>query len=477
MASNGRKIAAAGARTVAGLAGIAIAIVVVGAATLLPLPSFSASPPSKTVNPVSAQQVRVCPGAALTLADGNDSANTASALGQAAELYGSSNSQVSTRRLVSGARTDSAAQAPLVVSVTTPQGSQNHPIMGAAQSQTVNSADTSGFTAAACTEPSSDAWLVGGSTALGHTTLVLLANPSAVDASVNLAVYTETGLVDSPGATDIDVPAGTQKVVPLAGLAPSADATIIHMTSTGGDVAAAVEQSYEQGIQPLGIDLLQPAAAPATQLRIPGVVFSTLAAVGAGQATDGGGSSFPVVRILVPGSADATLSVGVAPETGTSGGNAYAQRVKAGTVAEIPLKGLSDGTYTITIASNVPVVAAARSTVVGSQSTDFAWFAASSPMEDSQFVAVPAGPSPTLHLVNTGSKTAHAVLQTPGGTRQDVVVSGGAAIAVPLASGTAILSGVDGLYASVSYLGDGQIASFPLDPPGSLSSPITVYPH
>jgi hypothetical protein len=45
------------------------------------------------------------------------------------------------------------------------------------------------------------------------------------------------------------------------------------------------------------------------------------------------------------------------------------------------------------------------------------------------------------------------------------------------ASGDYLLEGVEGLYGAVSYSGSGQLSSYPLNPPGALARPITVYPR
>lgn len=477
MTQKGRTIVTVGARTLTGLLGLAVAVAVIGAATLLPLPSYSITAPGVTVQPRAASQVRVCPGPALALGEGSGDASQAVAIGNPTELFGAGDLPVQSHRLASDLSTQNSAQAPLALEASALAGTHDRPLLAAAQTQVVSSADTAGFVASACTEPSTDTWLVGGSTTLGQTTLVLLSNPSAVDATVNLTIYTQDGEVNGPGSAGVDVPAGTQKVVPLSGLAPNAAATVVRVTSTGGDIAAALEQSYEQGIQPQGIDIVGPTAKPADVQRISGVVLSSLAAISAEQTGEGTGVSVPAVRILVPGKKQATVSVGVVGEGGTTGGTVYAQRIQPGTVAEVPLQGLHDGTYTITVRSNVPVVAAVRSTVIGTAHRDFGWFVASQPLDASQRVAVPDGPSPVLHLTNSSNHAVHIALTVPSGGQNEIEIGAGSAVTVPVTSGIYTLGDSRGIYASVSYLGDGEIAAFALNPPGALSSAIRVYPH
>lgn len=472
-----RTLATIGARTVSGVVGIGVAVIAITGATLLPLPQFAIGVPTTTVHPVPADQQRVCPGPALALAADAGAATRPSAIGKPTLAYGTDGPTVETRDLNPDAATDRAGQAPVALTVATPDGAETSPLFAGAQAQTVALPDTAGLAAASCTEPSADSWLVGGATSLGQTSLVLLTNSTSVDATVDLALYTETGRVDAPGATGIVVPAGEQKVIPLAGLAPSAVAPVVRVTSTGGQVAAALQQSFEQGIQPRGLDIVGPTAAPNRVQRISGMTIATLAAVSAGQSAESIGVDFPAVRILVPGDRDAKLTIGAVGENGTAAGNSYAQTVKAGNVAEIPLDHLKDGSYTVTIQSDVPVVAAARTSVIGTKARDFAWFASSEELTGPQLIAVPSGPSPVLHFANPGEKDITITLQGRSGAPAQLMVPAEGGANRPLGAGEYTLTGAEGLTASVSFQADGTTASFPLSPPGPLAAPIAVTPN
>ncbi len=210
---------------------------------------------------------------------------------------------------------------------------------------------------------------------------------------------------------------------------------------------------------------------------IPGVTIASLAAITAGQSAESVGVDYPAVRILVPGDQDAKITIGAVGETGTSAGNSYAQTVKAGNVAEIPLDNLKDGSFTVTVRSDVPVVAAVRTSVIGTTSRDFAWFTSTAPLGHTQLVAVPPGPGPQLHFGNAGEGDAKVTVQRSTGESSTVTVpaEGGASLAV--VSGRYTLTGVDGLEVSVSVNGDGLASSFAVAPAGPLAAPIVVYPH
>ncbi|WP_025155530.1 DUF5719 family protein [Leifsonia aquatica] len=472
-----RGIARIGARALGGLIGAGVAVVAIGGATLLPLPQFAISAPVKTVHPVAADQQRVCPGPVLALAADSGAATQASPLGRPSVSYGTDGPDVTVTDLKADSSADSSGQAPQTLTVATPQGAKTPPLFAGAQLQMVTSDDLAGLAAVDCAEPSADTWLVAGSTSLGQTSLILLANPTAVDATVSLSLYTETGTVSAPGASGITVPAGGQKVVPLAGLAPAAAAPVVRVQTSGGEVVATMQQSFEQGIQPQGVELTGGTGAPARQQIISGMTIASLAAVTAGESGENVGVEYPALRVFVPGETDADITVGVVGEEGTSAGTSHAQTVKAGHVAEIPLDGLKDGSYTVTVNSSVPVVAAARTSVIGSKTRDFAWFVSSPPLGRTLLAAVPNGPGATLHLANAAEQDRTVTVQASGGSPTKLVVPAEGAANVNLHAGRYTVSGTDGLRGSISFAADGATSSFALEPPGPLASAIEVYPR
>ncbi|MEY9951150.1 DUF5719 family protein [Leifsonia sp. EB34] len=472
-----RALAQGGVRAIGGLVGIGIAAVVIAGATALPLSGFAIDAPSKTVHPIPADQQRVCPGPVLALAADAGQASQPSAIGRFSSVYGTDGPGTQTRNLKPDASTDSPDQAPLALTAATPQGATRPPLFAGAQLQTVTSQDVAGLAAASCDEAAADSWLVAGATTLGQTSLVLLSNPTSVDATANLDIYTETGRVAAPGATGIVVPAGAQKVVPLAGLAPSATSPVVHVTTTGGAVVATMQQSWEQGIEPRGVELAGPTGAPSRVQTISGVTITSLAAVTAAQSAEAVSVEFPTVRVFVPGTQDAQITIGAVGEAGTAAGNSYAQTVKAGNVAEIPLDHLKDGNFDVTVRSNVPVVAAVRTSVIGTKTRDFAWFVSSPPIPGSQFLAVPPGPAARVHFANAADKNATVKLQPESGPAISLTVpaEGGAGAVVP--SGRYTITGGGGMVVAVSFIADGQTSAFAVSPAGPLAAPIEVYPH
>ena len=470
-----RGLARIGARAITGVIGVGVAVVAVAGATLLPIPSFQIAAPVATVTPVPADQERVCPGPLLALAAGADSATKPSAFGAPSTAYGSDSSDIQTRQLKTSTDTSESDESPMAITVPTPTGTTTPPLLAGAQWQNAATDDLAGLAAASCDEPSADSWLVAGSTAIGQTSLVLLSNPTSVEATVNLTIFAETGAVDAPGATGIVIPPGAQTVVPLAGLAPSVTAPVVHVQTSGGQVLASLQQSFEQGIEPRGAELSGATGSPSQTQVISGVTIRSLAKVTAAQVGEGYGVDLPAVRVFVPGDQPAEVAVGAVGESGTAAGNSESVTVKPGVVAEIPLQNLKDGNYTVTVHASQPVVAAARTSVLGAKARDFSWFVSSRPMADRFLVAVPSAPSPLIHLANPGGTDRAVTLTGDNGKTLTFTVPGEGAVNRPIPAGTYTAEGADGLVVSLSFSADGRASSLALNPPGPLAAPLDVY--
>jgi hypothetical protein len=74
-----------------------------------------------------------------------------------------------------------------------PQGSI---VLTGSTSQLVKLDSMRGLAGATCQEPSTDFWLVGGSTADGREALLILSNPSPIDETVDINIFTELGKIE-----------------------------------------------------------------------------------------------------------------------------------------------------------------------------------------------------------------------------------------------------------------------------------------
>ncbi|MFT7710305.1 DUF5719 family protein [Clavibacter tessellarius] len=495
-------------RVTTGIAGVAVLGVVVTGALLLPPASTDASAPSVLVTPVATDQQRVCPGALLRPPEADAAATTgAVAVGSSTVTSGSATAGaatggpgVRTSRLQAPEVQGGASTEASVLAVAGAEGDDPTELAGAA-SQIATQSDLAGLAAAPCSEATAESWLVGGGTTTGRTTFVVLDNPSGVSSTVDLAISGEDGAVSAPGASGINVPAGSRRVLSLAGLAPDLSSPAIHVQSRGGQVVATLEQSTVRGLLAGGVDVVVPAAAPATTLTMTGLRVDTQAAAqpapaegeAPAEGTDGAAGSGPgadvgtdpdrstAVRILVPGSDDADVSVSVAPEDGTDGtGTTFTVEADGGRVTDFPVSGLTDGRYAVTVQSSVPVAAAVR-TVSGAAeggATDFAWLPASGTLTRDALVSVPAGPAPLLHVRNPGDAEATVTARpTDGSEPVALTVPAGAEVSASVAPGrTYLLEGSAGLTATVTLAEPGRSAALPVVPVLPAADPLRVHP-
>ncbi|MET0725362.1 MAG: DUF5719 family protein [Leifsonia sp.] len=477
--STKRTVVVAGARTIGGLAGIAVAVGLVAAAAFVPWPSVEVGPVADRVVPVPTDAQRVCPGPLLTLAEDSGQATAASSIGSASIVSAAGPGEDDPDETPLGAPDDANAAENGGASVLTVPASPDAttpPLIAGSQTQVAADETHSGLAVAACTEAVPDAWLIGGSTDIGRTTLVLLSNPSSVLATVDLTVYGETGPITAPGATGILVQPGTQRIVSLAGLAPDVLSPVVHVTSQGGEVAAALQQSIVRGLDPGGVDIVGPTSAPSTNTTIPGVIVGAAISTVATDSEAGYSDEQPGLRLVAPGDTAAQATVSVVGENGAPG-TSFSVDLEPGIVVEAPLSDLAAGVYSITVESDEPVVAAARTAVAGADGRDIAWFAASTPLAaDATLVAAAGGAVPTLHAWNPGGRDLSITL-TPG-DGEPITLDLPAATALPLALRPGVgyeITGADGVIASVGYATDSRLASFTLTPIAGLAAPITVY--
>ena len=398
-----------GARAVAGTVGIGIAAAAIAAATWLPLPHYASTAPSMVVTPAATTQQRVCPGPALRPADaidGNANASAIASVGHPEITAAAAKGTAGTAPLK--ATENGAGIAPTLLTL---PASANAALAGS-QSESVSAGGFAGFAAAECAETAAETWLVGGATDIGRFTLITLSNPGTVSATVSVTVFTEAGEVHAAGSDGIVVPGGSQRILPLAGFAPNVLSPVVRVRSAGGQVVANLQHGIVRTLAPGGLAIVGASAAPARQLAIPGVVLTGTAAIAAQQNSPGFADIAPVLRLYVPGTAEATVRIAVIPEDGSAPAEPSSLSVPGGVVTDVPIEA-GDGSFTISLSADLPILAAARASASGSSGAiDLAWFAAAPVLHESAEVAVAAGPSPVLHLANPTRQTQTVTLAT-----------------------------------------------------------------
>lgn len=224
----------------------------------------------------------------------------------------------------------------------------------AAMSTRTLEGDLRGVVAASCQLPTTESWLVGGSTSLGSSARLVLQNPGRTAATVEVELWGPAGPVELAGAPEYLVPPESERVVLLEGVAAEQRRIVVRASASGGLVTAYLQDSELRGLVPAGVDYVVGGQAPSTRQVVPGLSVT---------ATEIDGADTSVLRLLAPGTEGGrvTLSLlGLRGEVALPGTDEIT--LEAGTVLDIPLGGLPAGSYTAVVDADVPVVAGAMLT-------------------------------------------------------------------------------------------------------------------
>ena len=518
--------------SLAGVGGAVVAAVVVALAVTVPVPALTLGAASVSVDPTPAAQTRICPGGLIDITSRSGDATVFQSFAAPDITADALRTSITQTPLPAP---DNAATNPDFgprVLTSEPSPDVKAPALAAgSQSQSTAADSISGLAATACSEASTDQWLVGGSTEVGRNTLLLLSNALNVDATVSLEIFGEKGRVEAPGMTALLVKAKSQRILSLASFAPGVADPVVHVMTTGGQVLATLQQTVTRVVTPSGVDLIQAGAAPATTQIIPGVALTGMA----GQDSEGGAVTSdlaPAIRVLLPGARDAEVTATVI--SATTKPVVIKAKFTAGRVLQLPFLGVIDGIYTVVVTADAPLVAGVRTiqspnnpiapetaatpapaptaTATASASAsagasaapapvggvdagdelggpasgggptvpggDFAWNASALALSAQTLVAVPAGGHPTLTLFNPTATAQTVRFGVINGSADSVGVPAGGSVVVSVAT-AGVLSLTDGLglYATVTLRDVGRGAAFTVPPASRLSSAITVYPR
>ena len=340
----------------------------------------------------------------------------------------------------------------LVVADSSGTNVQGSALLTANQTQSVLSATMNGLLSASCESPSTDFWLLGGSTAVGREALLLLSNPTTLDATANLEIYSETGRIDSPGLTGISVAAGKSTVVPLASFSFRSESLAVRVKVDGGALLGVIQQRAVRGLKAAGADFIGAAPAANTQIVIPGILVRGSDFAGVLRSKSSKYLDIEqMLRVFVPGTKNADLKVQIIGASVNNYGTAISQSVGAGRVTDIDLSGLADGNYFALISSSVAVQASVRLVETqkgGNPFSDFTWLNQATPFANQRFIETPKGVSNALCLVNSSSAQVKAEL-TVGNTVSQIVLPANSEQVIAVAGGSSV--GIKPL--------DGQIAA------------------
>lgn len=307
--------------------------------------------------------------------------------------------------------------------------------LAAAQAISVDAGSTQGMALTGCDAPTYSGWLVGGSTAVGRTTLVRFVNHAAVPANVSMAMHTAGGL-SGETLEPLVIRPNSERTVSLAAYAPSAGTLALSYSATGAPVTAFVQQTTVRGLAAGGVSLSNASADPTRHQVVPGIQIRDGAAQRA--ATDAGGfaDGANVLRV-VAASVGGNVKVTLVRQDGTRVEQTL--RLDANEVSDMDLSNLADGTYTAYLAAAHPITAAARIAIGGTSDPQFTWVPSVEPQRGTRSVAVPPNMNAAaIMIANPNPVATKVTVTTPGGTPTNVSIDAYRNASVSVDSGAVV---------------------------------------
>lgn len=383
--SKRRTLVRGGAQAITGLAVTAGAALLVTVLSGVDLPTVKRDIVSHTVSTeATSQSTIVCQGSFGALGLNASSPNDVTPIGEAAVTV--SNGEAAKTELVQALPGGTAPTA-----YTAPGGAT----MRGAQTQRVDTETVRGMTASSCGEATNEQWLVGGSTARGTSSVIVLSNPGQVPATVTLGVYTETGPVEGVGTTGVLLQPGTTKTVALSGFGAGHPATAVRVQASGSPVFATMNVHQITDITPIGADSLNAQHAPANTLAFAGVKTFENHAHGE-DAADGHAPA--TVRLLSP-ETDSSAVVYALTADGKRAELATTD-LEAGVVLDLDLAKLPAEATAIVVEGEDPLLGGVKALVHNNNDHDFTWMTPSAIFDDGETVQATAVKGATLTLAN-----------------------------------------------------------------------------
>jgi len=370
----------------------------------------------------------------------------------------------------------------LTVVDSTGKAVQGSALLTANQIQSVLAPTMTGLVGAPCIRPQAEFWLVGGATDTGREALLVLSNPSRVDATVDLQIFTENGSSHSSGLTGISVPAGKTSLLPLSSFVLNAQSIAVHVQSHGGSITALIQQKTVRGIYPNGADYIYPSTEVSSESYFPGIlVRGAIDSYKLRTSADKYSDVQQLLRVYVPGNIDAEISLQVLGTTADTFGNVITGTAAAGKVTDFDVTGLKDGDYFGILNSSVKVYSAmriVRSKVGAGAYTDFTWLEAAQSFDSARYVAVPSAGISKLSIVNPANKPTVVNLKIGSATVNRTIAAGSAeVVSAPPGLSIGIIPNGTKVYANLTVDVNGRITNLPVLDDKNISGTVQVSVH
>lgn len=348
-------------------------------------------------------------------------------------------------------------------------------LIAGSQTQIVAADSMRGLAASSCQQPNNDFVIVGGSTLAGREALLVLTNPSPIDATADLRIFTELGEVNVAGLSGISVPAGRTSAISLASFAPTVPSLAIQVQSQGAKLAGWIQQRAVRGTAAQGVDWISPNPSASEQSVLPGLVIRGTRVINQAIEAEENSDAGHALRIFAPEGANVTVQI-VSSEDDVFGA-VFTGIVEPGSVQDFPIAELKDGDYSVFVSSDKPIYSGlrvARGNSGGTPRIDFAWISPAEELTSDRAVAIPKDGDAILVLANSSDSIAKVTVQNlESGARVDVSVPAQGTATVDL-SGTVRISKSDGVRAKVVLLVEGQISDLDVRDPKNLGSEVKV---
>lgn len=446
------------------------AVVAVVTAVSLPWPTVAREPASVTVVPAPAAAVVACTGGLVALGRDLDAPGVLSVAAAQNVVSGVEQGAAPPQSTLLSVPELSDVEGPVAFTAAPHDDARTD--IAAAGAVSVSDDDLIGYAASACRPPLMESWLVGGSASTGTADFVLLANPGTVAATVQLTVFGATGATNPPGGADLVVAPGSQRIVPLAGLALGEGSPVIRVTSAGAPVQAALQASITRTLLPGGVDQVGALGSLAQSQVIAGVDVTEP------PGEEGAVGAATLARILSPSVDSAAVVTVQRIGASTPVRDPLTVPLVAGIPTDMDLGRLDPGSYVVSIEAESPVAAAVWQTTGFGEGADFAWYTPSPLIEEPTVVVAPLGPRAQLTVTNPTDEALTATLTAleAGTTLEIAIEPGAAATAVLQPRAVYELTPPAGIHAALSFAGVGELAGFPVWPADAAAPAMTIYP-
>lgn len=356
-----------------------------------------------------------------------------------------------------------------------PESPQGSSVLTGSTSELSATGSMRGLAAASCQLPSNDFVIVGGSTLAGREALLILTNPSPIDATADIRIFTDLGEVTVSGLSGISVPARSTTAVSLASFAPTVPALALQVQSQGAKLAGWIQARTVRGTAATGVDWISPNPQASETSVLPGFVIRGTRVINQTASAEENSDAGHALRVFAPEGANVTVQI-VSSKADVFGA-VFTGIIEPGMVSDFPISELKDGDYSVFISSDKPVYSGlrvARGNPGGSPRLDFAWVSPAEELVSNRAVSIPADGDSILVLGNSGQTPSSVLVQnlrSGAGVRVSVPALGTATVDL---SGPVSISEAPGVYASVAVLIEGQISDLDVRDPRNLGSEVKV---